>query len=550
MWALKCLNGPMAGQIIQLKNGINRIGRSPGSDVQLNFPGISKQHLEIMVAGDKVLLKDLESSNGTFLNGVRIKGTLARLGDKISLHQSIFEVISVNKNQLMNMPGVSVAGSSPVNMQTSALPPIPIQQNVPIADIYNNDLNAQAQQAAPLPTDLGSKIQNIQNKVNHFIENVALPGVYQLPQIFGFRQVIMGFIGVYIVLVTILSVIPMNQITSESIQNESQRRALTVARALASANEKLIRNNDLTNFSTDMVLREEGIDDVYVISKEGLILAPPERAGSAPRETGFARKVRGQPKEFSDHLIDGRITAAVPVLIFDPELQQNIAKAHAIVVYNPGSLAFDDGRVFSLFVQMLFLAFIFGVALFFFLYKLIERPFHLLNNELDIALREGRDQAMVSFALPVLQNLMTNINSLLARAASGGGQQKGLTGKGSRDQEVMNIMQLMGYPGLLIDRENQTVKYINSAFEGLTGYTAEKLVGARLSEIPDPAMQQNFQHLMNQTDVNMNQINTDNLELSGHMFTLSCQSISSSEGEIEYYLITVMPMSETQGGAA
>jgi PAS domain-containing protein len=401
----------------------------------------------------------------------------------------------------------------------------------------------------PPPQNLAGHVQNIIQKSQDFVESVALPGVYNLPRVFDFKQVILGFIGIYIILVTLLSIVPMKQITSESIQNESLRRAITVARSLAAANEKIIRSNDLSSFSTEMVLREEGIEDVYIVSKEGMIVAPPERTGSAPRETGFVRKVRGQPREYSEELSTGQIAAAVPVLVFDPELQQNTAKAHAIIIYNPGSLAFDDGRAFSLFVQMLFLAFIIGGILFFFLYKLIEHPFKLLNNELDQALREGRDQASIDFNLPVLQNLMTNVNSLLARAAAGSAPQMAVAGKGARDQEIFNLMQLIGYPCILIARDTQVVR-LNSAFEGLTGITSDKVVGSKISEIPDPAMQQNFQHLMNQADVNMSKINSDNLELSGHLFTLSCQAISSVGGDIEYYLITIMPAQTAEGGAA
>lgn len=542
MWGLKCLNGPMAGQIFPLKNGHNRLGRAAGMDVQVAAQGVSKEHLEIMVAADKILLRDLQSSNGTFLNGVRIKGAMAKPGDKISIHQILFEIIPYRGKSAMMVPRPSAHAAAPALFEPHA---------AMVASPVAESLHEQHQNLTPMrPANLQERVQKAIDKSNRFVDEVALPGIYNLPKMFDFKQVIFGFIGIYIVLVTLLSVVPMNQITKESIQNESQRRAVTVARALASANERLIRSNDLSSFSTDMVIREEGIEDVYVISKDGMIVAPPERAGSAPRETGFARKVRGQPKEFADSLIDGRIAAAVPVLVFDPELQQNTAKAHAIIIYNPGSLAFDDGRVFSLFIQMLFLAFIIGGILFFFLYKLIEHPFRLLNNELDLALREGRDQAAIQFNFPVLQNLMTNINSLLARAAAGSAPQPGLTGKGARDQEIFNLMQLMGYPCILVSKESSSIVNLNPAFESLTGFTSDKLVGSRVSEIPDPAMQQNFLHLINQSEMNMSQINSDNLELSGHMFTLSCQALASVSGEIEYFLITVMPTAESQGGAA
>lgn len=548
MWGLKFLNGPLAGQVVPLKQGPNRIGRAPHCDLQLQVPGVSKEHVELMVTADKILVNDLQSSNGTFLNGVRLKGGLARPGDKIGVHNILFEVVPYAGQKVLVLPRAGVAKTPVPNA------PVP-QGQAPSPATYDPAISAMAYETAPeaaappAPRNLQGQVQRAIEQSRSFVDTVALPGVYRLPQVFDFKQVIMGFVGIYIILVTLLAIVPMKQITAESIQNESLRRALTVARALAASNEKIIRSNDLASFSTDMVIREEGIDDVYILSKDGMVLAPPERTGSPPRESAFARKIRGQPREFSEDIANGKIAAAVPVLVFDPELQQNTAKAHAVVIYNPGSLAFDDGRAFSLFVQMLFLAFIIGGILFFFLYKLIEYPFKLVNAELDLALREGRDQAQVHFNLPVLQNMMTNINSLLARAVAGGGGPQPVTaGKGARDQELFNLMQLMGYPCILISRDQQITR-LNPAFEALTGLTPDRLVGIKVADIPDPAMQQNFTHLMSQSQMNMSQIISDNLEFSGHQFTLNCQAIASVSGDIEYFLISIMP-AQAEGGAA
>jgi pSer/pThr/pTyr-binding forkhead associated (FHA) protein len=48
------------------------IGRSPGSDIQINDKYVSRNHLVIWQSGRKYLLKDLGSINGTFVDGYRI----------------------------------------------------------------------------------------------------------------------------------------------------------------------------------------------------------------------------------------------------------------------------------------------------------------------------------------------------------------------------------------------------------------------------------------------------------------------------------------------
>jgi pSer/pThr/pTyr-binding forkhead associated (FHA) protein len=48
------------------------IGRSPGSDIQVNDKYVSRNHLVIWQSGRKYLLKDMGSINGTFVDGYRV----------------------------------------------------------------------------------------------------------------------------------------------------------------------------------------------------------------------------------------------------------------------------------------------------------------------------------------------------------------------------------------------------------------------------------------------------------------------------------------------
>lgn len=61
------------------------IGRAPESDIHLNENNISRYHAQLIRQGSITLLSDLGSSNGTFVNGVRIHGTVElHNGDKVS----------------------------------------------------------------------------------------------------------------------------------------------------------------------------------------------------------------------------------------------------------------------------------------------------------------------------------------------------------------------------------------------------------------------------------------------------------------------------------
>lgn len=51
------------------------IGRSPSCDIVINDQSVSRSHAELVIEGNTVSIRDLGSSNGTFINGSRIEGT-------------------------------------------------------------------------------------------------------------------------------------------------------------------------------------------------------------------------------------------------------------------------------------------------------------------------------------------------------------------------------------------------------------------------------------------------------------------------------------------
>ena len=62
-----------------------QIGRSRQNDIVLNHPHVSRHHAVVEVKGRDVLLRDLSSSNGTFVNGLRVKDASLRADDTINI---------------------------------------------------------------------------------------------------------------------------------------------------------------------------------------------------------------------------------------------------------------------------------------------------------------------------------------------------------------------------------------------------------------------------------------------------------------------------------
>ena len=59
----------LGAQALELRAGVNRVGRSPECDFSIDHPTVSTVHCEFILSADGVLLRDCQSTNGTFVNG-------------------------------------------------------------------------------------------------------------------------------------------------------------------------------------------------------------------------------------------------------------------------------------------------------------------------------------------------------------------------------------------------------------------------------------------------------------------------------------------------
>jgi diguanylate cyclase (GGDEF)-like protein len=98
--ALIMLEGDLPGQVFRLRPGRHVIGRRPECDIRVRERAVSGIHAEIIRVRDTITINDLASTNGTLLNGHRIRtpmplaqGGLLKLGNCVFKYvDSLLEV--------------------------------------------------------------------------------------------------------------------------------------------------------------------------------------------------------------------------------------------------------------------------------------------------------------------------------------------------------------------------------------------------------------------------------------------------------------------------
>ena len=89
---VEVVEGPAAGRQVPL-DGPLQIGREPGAGLDIDDPHTSRHHVRLTPAANGVFVEDLDSSNGTFVNGNQVMAPfVASPGDKIQIGVSVLEI--------------------------------------------------------------------------------------------------------------------------------------------------------------------------------------------------------------------------------------------------------------------------------------------------------------------------------------------------------------------------------------------------------------------------------------------------------------------------
>jgi pSer/pThr/pTyr-binding forkhead associated (FHA) protein len=79
-------------QAVPLKQGRMLIGRQEDCQIRIPAASVSRHHCEVVTSGSGVRIKDLGSSNGTFVNGQRVEEADLTAGDVLEIGTMLFVV--------------------------------------------------------------------------------------------------------------------------------------------------------------------------------------------------------------------------------------------------------------------------------------------------------------------------------------------------------------------------------------------------------------------------------------------------------------------------
>ncbi|MFM7072630.1 MAG: FHA domain-containing protein, partial [Planctomycetota bacterium] len=89
MASLLVIQGRDQGKRFELFEDVATVGRVAGNAIQLRDSEVSRRHAEFRREEDAFVLRDLNSSNGTFVNNKRVEQRALKNGDRVQLGRSL-----------------------------------------------------------------------------------------------------------------------------------------------------------------------------------------------------------------------------------------------------------------------------------------------------------------------------------------------------------------------------------------------------------------------------------------------------------------------------
>ena len=142
--------GPLKGAVLDLSEGEASIGRDAINQLSIADPALSRRHCLLITAGDQIVLRDLESHNGTLVNGVPVEQQQLQHGDQIQVGDSVLvlllkeDEVPLAKSRVEFADTAELGGAAVLLRQEDALylNPDKVAAQTPGAARLTGDLNS------------------------------------------------------------------------------------------------------------------------------------------------------------------------------------------------------------------------------------------------------------------------------------------------------------------------------------------------------------------------------------------------------------------------
>lgn len=512
MFKLVFVAGKMRGKEFSLEEGDNVIGRDDECDIHIPIDGVSKNHASITVTGEVAYLKDLNSSNGTFLNGKMVKNRTIQNGDKVALPDTIIQVVWVEEKKIL----IKKAAAEDIEVEDTFLKPPPPPKSI-------------------FP------------KIIWFFRYRIMPKIHNFNEEYQWRVMLGIFLAVFVFVSMYLTLLPALDRINWILKSEVAARGQLYAEEIARLNVKALERKNLDQIDTSFIEHNKDIQ-FELFDLEGRIFRPQSKINtytqdpfSVKARDWASKTVTSSGRPMVELLSNGEIGIAAKISAYNRKTFRTEALGVITLKFKPQSLRED--KTLMTFLNALVIAGFTAIVFYGIIYFLTLKPLEEIKFQLEEAIRGKRRGIESKYLMDELGPLRNSINSVLQRVRE--------LDKDSDDSEFDDVEDSGPYINTLIEFLNGTsggalildgdknLQRINGEAEEITGI---RETGSEGMSLLDVAREQGFAatviELCDNSANNQGTSQQGNYELQGHDYDLYVVGLMGRDNFAKGFFVT------------
>ena len=458
MYKLVVVGGKLRGQEFVLEEGESILGREADCEIPLPIGGISKQHASITVSGDSCYIKDLDSINGTFVNGQFIKNTILKDKDRIALPDTIIQIVYViEKKKIVKKRVTSEDDAEEV--------------------FYKG----------------GSPPKNLFGKILHLFKYKAMSALHGMNEEWEWKILTALLLSIFSLTVVALVIYPVLQKSKSILLMETAKRGSHYADEISRLNSQALERKQFSSLNTKFLDGEEGVTSYELFDLQGRIVRPLSKLNEYIQDT-FSNEAKSWAEEtfgregsvtYKKLLSAGRIGIAQKILAYDPKIQKRIPVGVIAIIFEPTSLKLEAVENSKAYLEAIVTVGLVGILFYGVLYFLSLRPIDEMKFQLEEALRGRRKNLEGRYLMEELGPLREAVNALLQRVrelSNEESDEQDLEEDTSYVNSLKEFMQGSGVPTIILD-SGKNLQAINPEAEDITGIRQSSSEGVNFLDV-------------------------------------------------------------------
>lgn len=517
MFKLVGVGGAVRGKSFDIGEGSIVVGRSEAASVRLNYDGISKSHFKISNNNGSLILEDLGSSNGTFLNEKMVKSQYLKVGDIVSVPGAIFRIVKQKREaSISNQLDHDEANS-------------------------NNGFISKSFE------------QSIKDDSNSLIIKLLKKHVLKILYDFNGKYQWSSILGVLIALFTLANIFftigPVLDDASKMLVSELKLRAKQYVDEVERTNAVMLSRLQIDNIN-DSSLRqaESDIQSYLIFDANGRVIRPVDKLNTHINDT-FAVGLMNWSKQnednagrvFDRYVGDGEIGVGKAIKVLNIETQRENIVGYVSIKFKPVTLTTIAMSNRLAYVKALIISGLSAVIFFILFYYLTIRPIEEITWQTQQANVGRQFENKTNYLMVEMKPLRKAIEQTFQRVTDLSADQSDGWQKEDETpfyEKLFQMLAMIQGEGMVLD-VNKAILYINSLGEDLLGLRESMSQGSSMLDVMrDQGLAAQILQLCEDSFLDVGQAKDAEYEIKGSKVKIAVMAMIGKDKEAKGYLAT------------